>query len=92
MSDIVAPEQISQMQEQLAVGMARAESLEERMEIMMDMVDTTVSSGIEVDEESLASLEKSLTDEIANVESASFDPEIEEGLRKIKQELEKDAK
>lgn len=87
MMDLANPQQAAEMQRQLQVGLARAESLDERMSIMMDMMDTTLEEGTPEEEQSLSELEKSLTEQITQQESAAFDREIEEGLRKIRDEL-----
>ncbi len=87
MMDLANPQQAAEMQRQLQVGLARAESLDERMSIMMDMMDSTLEEGTPEEEQSLSELEKSLTEQITQQESAAFDREIEEGLRKIRDEL-----
>ena len=88
LSDLAAPGQMSELQRDLEEGLARASSLEERMAVMMDVMDSTLTSDMLVDESALSDLESGLTDEIAQQEAAMFDEEIEAGLRQIREELE----
>lgn len=89
MADLASPTQVADIQRQLEMGLARASSMEERLEIMMEMMDTTLAEDLPTDETSLQDLERGLIDQISTQETASFDREIEEGLKKIRAELEK---
>jgi hypothetical protein len=62
------------------------------MEIMMEMMDSTLSADLQVDESALEKMEAGLVEEVAGQEAAAFDREIEDGLRKIRAELEKPGK
>jgi len=92
LSELAAPAQIAEMQRDLEEGLARASSLEERMEIMMEVLDSTLSGDLRVDEGALERLEASLTEEVASQETVVFDRQIEEGLQKIRSELGQEKK
>jgi hypothetical protein len=92
LADLSSPQQIGDLQRQLEEGLARASGLEERMEVMMEVMDSALSADMPVDEESLSVLETGLIDEITSQEAAAFDREIEDGLQKIRSELEKQEK
>lgn len=92
LSDLAAPGQMSELQRDLEEGLARASSLEERMAVMMDVMDSTLTADMVVDESALTDLEDGLTDEIAQQEAAMFDEEIEASLSKIRDELESKGK
>jgi len=92
MADLSSPEKIADLQIELEKGLARASNLDERMEIMMEMMDSALEDGISVDESALADLETVLSEKVANEESAKFDREIEDGLRNIRKALEDEKK
>ena len=88
MTDLAGTEQVSQLQQQLDRSLAQADSMDERINIMMDAMDSTLAEGIPTDENALEKLRESLGDEIVTQESAQFDKEIESGLDKIRKQLE----
>jgi hypothetical protein len=88
MSDLAGTEQVTQLQQQLDRSLAQADSMDERINIMMDMMDSTLAEGMPADENSLEKLRESLGEEIVTQESAQFDKEIESGLDKIRKQLE----
>jgi len=88
MTDLAGTEQVAQLQQQLDRSLAQADSMDERINIMMDAMDSTLSEGIPADEKSLEKLRESLGEEIVTQESAQFDKEIESGLDKIRKQLE----
>jgi hypothetical protein len=88
MSDLTGTEQVSQLQQQLDRSLAQADSMDERINIMMDAMDSTLAEGIPTDENALEKLRESLGDEIATQESAQFDKEIESGLDRIRKQIE----
>ena len=92
LSELAAPGQMSELQHDLEEGLACASSLEERMAVMMDVMDSTLTADMVVDESALTDLEDGLTDEIAQQEAAMFDEEIEASLSKIRDELESKGK
>ena len=87
MIDLSGPQQAAELQRQLQVGLARAESLDERMSIMMEMMDSTLEDGTPDDSEALSDVEKVMRDQNAQSETSAYDKEIEDGLRKIRSEL-----
>ncbi len=85
---MAGPQNVAELQRELETGLAHASNLDERMAIMMDLMDSTLASDMVVEEDRLEDLETSLTDEVIREEASDFDREIEAGLRKIRQELE----
>ena len=92
LNELAAPEQLASLQLELEKGLARATSIDERMEIMMESMDTAINADVPVDEAALSSLENDLSEKLAGEESAEFDSQIEDGLRAIRRELEQDKK
>jgi len=92
LGEMAGPQDVAALQQELESGLARAASLEERMGVVMEVMDTTLSAEIQVDEDALEGLESRLSEEVASQEAATFNHQIEEGLRKIRQELENQEK
>ena len=92
LTELAGPEQTASFQLELEKGLAQATSLEERMEVMMETMDSALGAELPADEAALKDLEASLSEKVAGEESASFDHEIEEGLRSIRKELEDEKK
>jgi len=94
MSELAGTEQVSQMQQQLDRSLAQTASMDERINLMMDMIDSTLGEGIPLDEQSLESLRDNLGEEIISQESGQFDQQIEAGLARIRKQItdEKDMK
>lgn len=88
MTELAGTEQVSKLQEQLDRSLAQTESMDDRINVMMDMMDSTLSAGIPADESALEKLRESLGEEIVTQESAQFDKDIELGLEKIRKQLE----
>lgn len=88
LADVVEPKDMSELQVELERGLAKAGSMDERMEVMMEMMDSALDADAVGDEASLADLESELMGEISRQESADFDQEIEKGLNQIRSELE----
>ena len=82
------PQKMDELQMEIEQGLAKASSLEDRMEMMMEMMDETLSADMMVGDGSLLSLEERLGNELAGEEAAAFDREIEAGLNRIRSELE----
>lgn len=89
-----SPQQVGELQHEVEEGLARAANIEERMAVMMDMLDSTLSADMhtQADEAALSNLESSLTEEVAAAEASTFDAEIEAGLRKIREELQQEGR
>lgn len=88
MAEMTGPEDMAELQRELETGLARASTLDERMAVMMEVMDSTISADTLVEEDRLADLESDLSADIAREEASEFDREIEEGLRQIRKELE----
>lgn len=84
---LAEPAKLGELQAHMEKGLAKAASLDERMELMMGMMD----SALQVDgvnrEGDLANLETALLSEIETQEGVEFDPEIEKAMEKIRSEL-----
>jgi hypothetical protein len=85
---MAGPQNVAELQRELETGLAQASNLDERMTIMMEMMDTTLASDMVVEEDRLDNLESSLTEEVIQDEASDFEDEIEAGLRKIRKELQ----
>jgi len=90
LNELAEPQRIGELQRELEVGLARASNLEERMAVMLDVMDETLSAEMLTEEEGLLGLESALSEEVAGEEAAAFDRQIEEGLRQIREELEEE--
>ncbi|MCU0484844.1 MAG: hypothetical protein MUC85_01915 [Anaerolineales bacterium] len=89
LKNLTAPEKLGELQRELDQGLARAISLEERMAVMMDAIDSTMDSDLQVDERALQELRSGLTEEVAVQERSQYDREIEAGLEKVRAEMSK---
>ena len=84
---------LAQTQKDFETAMSRAQSMEERMELFLDMSSESMfgfeaeSMGDLVTDEEI---DKLIEDEAAHVEGEEADSEIDEGLKEIRKELEKD--
>ena len=92
LSDLAGPENLTELHLELEKGLAQAGSLDERLEIMMEMMDSAVGTESLVDENALQELESSLSETVAGEESSAFESQIEAGLRSIRKELEDEKK
>ena len=91
-SEMAGPQNVAQMKGDLDQAMTKASSLNERMEIMMEMMDTTIGVDVQVDDQRLNELEDTLVESISEEEAASFDEQIQDGIARIRKELEEDRK
>jgi hypothetical protein len=88
LESLAEPAALGELQTQVERGLAQASSLDERMQVMMGMVDTALEAGEPAQSGDLGRLEESLLTEIQSQEAADFDPELEDGLAHIRKELE----
>jgi len=89
-----SPKDMAQTQRDLELGLARAQDLEERLSLIMEMTDETMLTG-DLDlsfDEQFRELEQAMTAEASHEEGATFDTQIEAGLLKIAEEMRKDLK
>jgi hypothetical protein len=89
LSDLAAPENLGKLQNELEQGLAKASNLEEQMEVMMGLMDSTLAGDMQVDAGDLSELERALAGDVARSEAAEFDPELEQMRQKIKAEMNK---
>jgi len=92
LSELAEPKEMAKLQLEMEKGLARATSLDERMEVMMGMMDSALDAGVPADEKALGELEASLSESVAAEEASAFESQIEEGLRDIRKELEEGKK
>jgi len=88
LSESAQPERMAQLQQDLELNLSRAATVEERLEAMMETIDGALTSDVRVDEGALQQLEGELSSQIAQEEARAFDPQIEQSLQKIRQELQ----
>jgi hypothetical protein len=88
LTSLAEPMLADDLQIQLEQGLAQASSLDERMQVMMGMVDTALQVDVPAESEDLGALENSLLSDIQTKEAAAFDPEIENALAEIRKSLE----
>jgi hypothetical protein len=87
LSELAGPQQVAELTRELETGLARAASLEERMEVVMEVMDATLTGGMQVDERALGDLQQGLAEQVAGEERAAFSPAVEAELEKIRQSL-----
>jgi hypothetical protein len=86
--EAASPQAMAGLQRDLAEGLARAETLEERLAVMMEISEDTLVGG-EGDDERLRELEHVMSTEVEQEEADLYDARIQEGLRKIRDEMQK---
>jgi len=87
LTDLAAPGKLGELQKDLEKGLAKAANLEQQMEVMMDIMDSTLTGDMQVESDDLKELEMSIADEVALEEASAFDPEIEQLRQKIRKEM-----
>lgn len=87
LADMVGEQDMAELQRELETGLARASSLDERMAVMMEVMDATLATDVSLQEGDLDSLAAELNAEVVSEEDAAFDPQIEALRRKIQEEL-----
>lgn len=92
LTELAGPQQLTDLHLELEKGLAQAGTLDERLELMMEMMDSAVGKESLVDESALKDLEASLSEKVAGEESSTFEKQIEDGLRSIRKELEDEKK
>lgn len=84
-------QQIGQLQKDLELGLERAQSLEERLDVFMDMADGAIARDLapwEADP-NIERLRASMQGEAQADEANRFDAQIEAGLRRLREEMKK---
>ena len=90
LTELAGTQQVGQLQQQLDRSLVQADSMDERINIMMDMMDSALSDGIKADENKIEKLRENLSDEIVTQESSQFDRETESGLEELRKQIEKE--
>ena len=86
--EAASPQAMARMQHDLAEGLARAETLEERMAVMMEISDDTLAGDAVDADERLAELQRMMSAEAEQEEADLYDTRIQEGLRRIREEMQ----
>lgn len=91
-----SPEGMAQVQRDLEMGIARAQDMEERLSLILDMTDETVFTPEELTDDELGArlqeIEKAMTSEAEQEATAEFDARIEAGLKQIEEQMRKELK
>jgi hypothetical protein len=85
----VSPAKLAEIQMDMERALAKADSLEEVMAVMMDATAESVFGSEEATEEKIAELGKLMSEEAAQDESEGFDGRIADGLKAIEGEMKK---
>ena len=85
------PKDVAQMQKDLQMGLARAEAMEDRMNIIMEMTDDYVYELEETDEGAMAELRTAMQGEAAG-EADGLDQRIGERMKQIEAQMRKEGK
>lgn len=91
-----SPREIAKMQVNLEKALTRAETLDETLSLVMDASSETIFTSDELSEEKIGEIEKAMAGEAVHEEgegvSEKADAGIDEGLKKIEEEMKKDMK
>ena len=90
LGDIVGDQKIGELQVELETGLARASNLDERIDVMMEILDSSLSYDIEIDQSLMDDFKSSIIEEISTEEDNTFTQEIEERLLKIQDEIKEE--
>lgn len=88
MSDFAGAEQVNELQQQLDRSLAQADSMDQKIDVMMNMMDSTLAQGLPEDETALEKLRETLGDEIVAQAGGQRDEALEAGVRRIREQLE----
>ena len=86
--EVASPQAMARMQRDLAEGLARAETIEERMAVMMESTDEALAGEPVAAGERLDELQRMMGAEAENEEADAYDTRIQEGLHKIREEMQ----
>jgi hypothetical protein len=92
-SDVYGSVDFAKTQKNFEKAMMQAETLQQQMQIFLEMTQEHVMAGdVEGEEEvvSDAEIERMLSEEVAHEEDADVDKEIEKGIKSIQDELDKE--
>lgn len=88
MSELAGAEQVTEMQQQLDRSLALADSMDEKIDVMMNMMDSTLAQGLPADEAALERLREALGDEIVAQAGAQRGETLEAGVQRVRDQLE----
>lgn len=88
MSELVGAEQVNELQQQLDRSLAQADSMDAKIDVMMNMMDSTLAQGLPADETALEKLRETLGDEIVAQAGGQRDDALEAGVQRIRKQLE----
>ncbi|MCX7703507.1 MAG: hypothetical protein N2234_05345 [Planctomycetota bacterium] len=91
-SDAFGSTDLTRTQQQFEKAMAQAETMEERMELFLDMAQDSMMTAGETTSELVSDeeIEQMVNDELSHLEGGELDKEIKEGLSEIERELQRD--
>jgi hypothetical protein len=91
-----SPQGMAETQRDLEMGIARAQDMEERLSMILDITDETVFSPEEMTDDELGvrlqEIEKAMTSEAEQEATTAFDARIEAGLKQIEEQMRKELK
>jgi hypothetical protein len=91
-----SPKAMVETQRDLELGIARAQDMEERLSMILDMTDETVFAPEEMAEgdveAKLQDVEHAMSSDAEHEEGAAFDERIEKGLKQVEEEMRKEPK
>lgn len=88
MAELSGTEQVSQLQEQLDRSLAQTASMDAKINVMMDILDTTLAEGIPADEGALEKLREGLGEEIITQDESESDQQLDASLESMRRHLQ----
>lgn len=88
MSEFAGAEQVTELQQQLDRSLAQADSMDAKIDVMMNMMDSTLAQGMPADETALEKLRETLGDEIVAQAGGQRDEALEAGVQRLRRQLE----
>ncbi len=84
--------QLTKMQKDLEMALAKAETVDEALGVVMDTTSDSVFAADGIADKSIKEIEAAMTGEAVSEEGEAFDSRIADGLKKIEEEMQKAAK
>ena len=91
-TDLAGPQNVAAMQREVETGLARAESLSDKLDVLMELAtDSVYSADAELSDDKLKELEIAMNGESApeQGQGSSYDVKIEEALKKIAEDMKR---
>ncbi|MFC1978732.1 hypothetical protein ACFLVP_01975 [Chloroflexota bacterium] len=92
MSSGINPKELTKMQKDLEVALAKAETLDEALSVVMDSTSESVFSTEGFADKSIKEIEAAMSGEVMHEGGGAIDDRIAQGLKKIEDEMSKDLK